>query len=53
MDINDKSLKVVREIDGGLETVSTKLPAVITTDLRYVFLFTYAHKKRLIVLFIV
>ncbi|CAO3693039.1 unnamed protein product [Rhizopus microsporus] len=34
VDINDKSLKVVREIDGGLETVSTKLPAVITTDLR-------------------
>ncbi|CEI89072.1 Putative Electron transfer flavoprotein subunit beta [Rhizopus microsporus] len=34
VDINDKSLKVVREIDGGLETVSTQLPAVITTDLR-------------------
>ncbi|KAI8989275.1 hypothetical protein BDB01DRAFT_756600 [Pilobolus umbonatus] len=34
VEISDKSLKVVREIDGGLETVSTKLPAVITTDLR-------------------
>ena len=27
-------LKVTREIDGGLETVSLKLPAVVTTDLR-------------------
>ena len=26
--------KVTREVDGGLETVSVKLPAVITTDLR-------------------
>src|SRR5207302_6113291 len=26
--------KVTREVDGGLETVSIKLPAVITTDLR-------------------
>jgi electron transfer flavoprotein beta subunit len=25
---------VVREVDGGLETVKLKLPAVITTDLR-------------------
>jgi electron transfer flavoprotein beta subunit len=28
------SVKVTREVDGGLETVSLKLPAVITTDLR-------------------
>jgi len=27
-------LTVTREIDGGLETVSMKLPAVVTTDLR-------------------
>lgn len=27
-------LKVTREIDGGLETLSVKLPAVVTTDLR-------------------
>jgi electron transfer flavoprotein beta subunit len=27
-------IKVTREIDGGLETVSLKLPAIITTDLR-------------------
>ena len=26
--------KVVREIDGGLETINVKLPAVITVDLR-------------------
>ncbi|KAG1054489.1 hypothetical protein G6F43_003493 [Rhizopus delemar] len=34
IEISGKSLKVVREIDGGLETVSTQLPAIITTDLR-------------------
>jgi electron transfer flavoprotein beta subunit len=28
------SLKVTREVDGGLETVSLKLPAIVTTDLR-------------------
>ncbi|HLT77616.1 MAG TPA: electron transfer flavoprotein subunit beta/FixA family protein [Ferrovibrio sp.] len=28
------SAKVVREVDGGLETVELKLPAVVTTDLR-------------------
>jgi electron transfer flavoprotein beta subunit len=27
-------LKVVREVDGGLQTVKTELPAVVTTDLR-------------------
>ncbi len=30
----DKQLTVIREIDGGLETISLTLPAVITTDLR-------------------
>jgi electron transfer flavoprotein beta subunit len=30
---NDKA-KVTREVDGGLETISIKLPAVVTTDLR-------------------
>ena len=29
-----EALKVTREIDGGLETVSLKLPAIVTTDLR-------------------
>ena len=28
------SLEVIREVDGGLQTVSVKLPTVITTDLR-------------------
>ncbi len=30
----DGSINVTREIDGGLQTVSLKLPAVVTTDLR-------------------
>ncbi|MGE0054401.1 MAG: electron transfer flavoprotein subunit beta/FixA family protein [Hyphomicrobium sp.] len=30
----DGSVSVTREIDGGLETVKLKLPAVVTTDLR-------------------
>src|SRR5512139_1391630 len=29
-----KALTVVREIDGGVETLEVKLPAVVTTDLR-------------------
>jgi electron transfer flavoprotein beta subunit len=32
--INGSEAEVMREIDGGLETVSVKLPAIITTDLR-------------------
>lgn len=32
--IEDKKAKVVREVDGGLMTLSVNLPAVITTDLR-------------------
>jgi electron transfer flavoprotein beta subunit len=34
LDVESGSLKVTREIDGGLETLGLKLPAVITTDLR-------------------
>lgn len=30
----DAGLNVTREIDGGLETLSLKLPAIVTTDLR-------------------
>jgi electron transfer flavoprotein beta subunit len=30
----DRAVTVTREVDGGLETLSLKLPAVITTDLR-------------------
>ena len=32
--VEDGKLQVIREIDGGLQTVSLKLPAVVTTDLR-------------------
>ena len=32
--VEGESLKVTREIDGGLQTLSLKLPAVVTTDLR-------------------
>jgi electron transfer flavoprotein beta subunit len=32
--IENEHLHVMREIDGGLETIAVKLPAVITTDLR-------------------
>jgi electron transfer flavoprotein beta subunit len=32
--VADGKASVTREVDGGLETVSIKLPAVVTTDLR-------------------
>lgn len=32
--ISDGTVQVIREIDGGLQTVELKLPAVVTTDLR-------------------
>jgi electron transfer flavoprotein beta subunit len=34
MDVGDGSAKVVREVDGGLETIEVKLPAVFSADLR-------------------
>jgi electron transfer flavoprotein beta subunit len=34
LDLGDSSAKIEREIDGGLQTVEVKLPAVMTTDLR-------------------
>src|SRR3984957_6047730 len=34
MELADGSAKITREIDGGLQTVEVKLPAVMTTDLR-------------------
>ncbi|OHY99697.1 electron transfer flavoprotein subunit beta/FixA family protein [Salinicola sp. MIT1003] len=34
VDIQDGTVNVTREIDGGLQTVALKLPAVVTTDLR-------------------
>ncbi len=32
--LQDGKAEVTREVDGGLETISIKLPAVVTTDLR-------------------
>jgi len=32
--VNGAGIEVTREVDGGLETVALKLPAVVTTDLR-------------------
>ena len=34
VDVTGESLTVKREVDGGLETVSVRLPAIVTTDLR-------------------
>ena len=32
--VKDKSLEVVREVDEGLETIETNIPAIVTCDLR-------------------
>jgi electron transfer flavoprotein beta subunit len=34
LEISGGEAKVTREVDGGLETISIKMPAVVTTDLR-------------------
>ena len=34
VEVADGAAKVTREVDGGLETISIKLPAIVTTDLR-------------------
>ena len=34
VNIGDGKIQVTREVDGGLQTVELKLPAVVTTDLR-------------------
>jgi electron transfer flavoprotein beta subunit len=34
VEVDGDTVKVTREVDGGLETVSLKAPAIITTDLR-------------------
>ena len=34
LNLSDNTVKVTREVDGGLQTLSLKLPAVVTTDLR-------------------
>ncbi|WP_174802094.1 electron transfer flavoprotein subunit beta/FixA family protein [Martelella limonii] len=34
LELGEGEAKVTREIDGGLQTISVKLPAIVTTDLR-------------------
>lgn len=34
LDVEGDGARVTREVDGGLETIAIKLPAVVTTDLR-------------------
>ena len=34
VEVDGDSVNVTREVDGGLETVKLKLPAIVTTDLR-------------------
>ena len=34
VEVNDKQLTITREVDGGLETLKCKMPAVISADLR-------------------
>ena len=34
VEVSENSVKVTREVDGGLQTVALDLPAVVTTDLR-------------------
>ena len=34
VEIGDGSIQVTREIDGGLQTLSLTMPAIVTTDLR-------------------
>merc|ERR1712038_216462 len=34
IEVKDKGLEVIREIDGGLETIKIDLPAVLSADLR-------------------
>jgi electron transfer flavoprotein beta subunit len=34
VEVEGDSVNVTREVDGGLETVKLKLPAIVTTDLR-------------------
>ena len=34
INLSDGAMEAVREVDGGLETVKTSLPAIVTVDLR-------------------
>lgn len=44
--VEGDSVKVKREIDGGLENISIKLPAVISADLRYGIKRAYIQLKK-------
>jgi len=35
VELGDGSAKVTREVDGGLQTIEVKLPAIVTADLRF------------------
>lgn len=37
LDADKKEANVTREIDGGLEELKSRLPLIVTTDLRYVY----------------
>ncbi len=34
VDVEGNSAKITREVDGGLQTISVKMPAIVTVDLR-------------------
>jgi len=34
IEVKDKSMQVIREVDEGLETIEINLPAIVTCDLR-------------------
>ena len=34
LEVKDQQLQATREVDGGLQTISVALPAVVTADLR-------------------
>ena len=35
VEVEGEKIVVTREVDGGLEKLETKLPAIVTVDLRY------------------
>jgi electron transfer flavoprotein beta subunit len=43
----DENVSVTEEVDGGVQTVSAKLPMVITTDLRYMVVSSVELMNRL------
>jgi electron transfer flavoprotein alpha/beta subunit len=41
----DEKVTVTEEVDGGVQTVSAKLPIIITTDLRFIAKFSEADSR--------